>query len=68
MKFSFSCRNVLALGAAVLLAACGDDDNGTGPSDPNPPLGLQVEALGVTTIRVQFQSTAGDNTYVVERA
>jgi hypothetical protein len=73
MKFSFLCRDAvsrLALGAAVLLAACGDDDDpGTGPdNNPNPPLGLQAEALGVTTIRVQFQSTAGDNAYVVERA
>lgn len=72
MKFSFLCRDALvprlALVAAVLLTACGDDDSGSGPGNPNPPLGLQAEALGVSTIRVQFQSTAGDNTYVVERA
>lgn len=73
MAFSFFRRGSmiprLALGAAVLLAACGgDDDPGTGPGNPNPPLGLQTEALGVSTIRVQFQSTAGDNSYIVERA
>lgn len=73
MKSSFLRRDALiarlALGATLILAACGDDDPGTGPdNNPNPPLALQAEALGVTTIRVQFQSTAGDNSYVVERA
>jgi hypothetical protein len=74
MKFSFLCRDALVprltLGAALFLtAACGDDDAGSGPdNNPNPPLALQAEALGVTTIRVQFQSTAGDNAYIVERA
>ena len=59
----------LTLGAVVALAACGDDDGGTGPdSNPTPPLGLQVTALGVTSIGVSFQSTAGDNAYIVERA
>ena len=72
MMFSFPNRGAalrrLTLGAIVALAACGDDDNGTGPdATPNPPLGLQVSTLGVTSIQVQFQSTAGDNSYVVER-
>jgi hypothetical protein len=59
----------LALGAAALLVACGDDDPGTGPDgDPQPPLGLQATALGATSIRVQFQSTAGDASYIIERA
>jgi hypothetical protein len=71
--FSFSIRSValrhLALGAIVALAACGDDNGGTQPdNNPTPPLGLQVTALGVTSIGVSFQSTAGDNAYVVERA
>jgi hypothetical protein len=74
MKSAFLCRvaklprAALVLGA--LLAACGDDDDGgTGPdNDPNPPLGLQVSALGVSSIRVEFQSTAGDGSYIVERA
>ena len=71
--FSYPCLGIafrrLTLGAIVALAACGDDDGGTGPdSNPNPPLGLQASALGVTTIRVSFQSTAGDNAYIVERA
>ncbi len=61
------CRRLTVL-ALVALAACSDDDSGTGPTPVNPPLGLQTTALGVTTIRVQFQSTAGDNSYVVERA
>lgn len=73
MKSSFLRRDALigrlALGATLILGACGDDDPGTGPdNNPNPPLALQAEALGVTTIRVQFQSTAGDNSYIIERA
>jgi hypothetical protein len=72
MKIAFLCRGAapsrLAAGLIALLAACGDDDS-TGPSNTaNPPLGLQASALGVTSIRVEFQSTAGDNAYVVERA
>lgn len=73
MMCSLSSRGALlrclTLGAIVALAACGDDDGGTGPdNNPTPPLGLQVTALGVTSIAVSFQSTAGDNAYVVERA
>lgn len=73
MMFSLPSRGTalrrLTLGAIVALAACGDDDGGTGPdNNPTPPLGLQVTALGVTSIGVSFQSTAGDNAYVVERA
>ncbi len=74
MKFFFLCRDALVprltLGLGLLVTACGGDDGpGTGPgNDPTPPLGLQVSTLGATSIRVQFQSTAGDNTYIVERA
>jgi len=74
MMFFPHCRDtrsrLLALTAFLAVAACGgDDDGGTGPgTNPNPPLGLQATALGVTTIRVEFQSAAGDNTYIVERA
>ncbi len=73
MMFSFPNRGAalrcLTLSAIVALAACGSDDDGTGPDNtPTAPLGLQVSTLGVTTIRVSFQSTAGDNAYIVERA
>jgi hypothetical protein len=73
MMFSSSKRVAslrrFTLGAVIALAACGgDDDGGTGPSNPNPPLGLQAIALGITSIRVEFQSAAGDNSYVIERA
>jgi hypothetical protein len=59
-------RCALMLAAAVL-AACGDDDDPTGTSI-NPPLGLSVTATGATTTRVTFNSAAGDNSYVIERA
>ena len=53
--------------AAAALAACGDDDDPTGTSI-NPPLGLSVTPTGATTARVTFNSAAGDNSYVIERA
>lgn len=73
MQSRFLCPDAtlsrLALALAVLFAACSNDDNGTGPdNNPTPPLGLQVSTLGVSSVRVSFQSAAGDNAYVVERA
>lgn len=53
--------------ASLSLAACSDDDGPTEPS-VNPPLGLQVTALGATGVRVTFNANAGDNSYLVERA
>lgn len=53
--------------ASLSLAACSGDD---GPTEPvvNPPLGLQVTALGATSVRLSFNANAGDNSYIVERA
>jgi hypothetical protein len=64
-----SSARITALAAVAFGAACSSDDGGsTGPGNPQPPLGLQATALGATSIRVGFQSTAGDNAYIVERA
>ncbi len=38
------------------------------PAKPNPPLGLSAVATSSSTIDVTFTSTAGDNSYTVERA
>lgn len=53
--------------ASLSLSACSDDDGPTGAAI-NPPLGLQVTALGATSVRVSFNANAGDDSYVVERA
>ena len=52
--------------AAALFAACSDD--GTTEPNVNPPLGLAVTATGATTARVTFNSLAGDNSFIIERA
>lgn len=66
----FSFRILRPLAATLLLAgaACGSDDSNPVEPTPNPPLGLQVTAVSSSLIRISFQSAAGDNSYVVERA
>lgn len=56
----------LALATAIL-GACSDDTVDP-PAVPDPPLGLQVTALGSTALRVQFSGRAADDSYTVERA
>ena len=53
--------------SAALLAAC-DDDEPTGNGKPPQVLGVQVSATGPTSIRVTFNSRAGDNSFVIQRA
>ncbi|HKR09937.1 MAG TPA: fibronectin type III domain-containing protein [Gemmatimonadaceae bacterium] len=57
-----------ALGAVVslALAACGSDS--TGPSKPQPILGLTATPKGATSVQLTFNSVAGDNSYSIERA
>ena len=61
----------LAASAAVLMlgaAACGSDNGSTGPSTPTPVLGLAATAKSTTSVDLTFNSTAGDNSYDIERA
>jgi hypothetical protein len=51
---------------SFFLAACGSDS--TGPSAPQPILGLNVTAKGATATQLTFNSVAGDNSYDIERA
>ncbi len=64
----FSRRNlasaVILLGAVT--AAC--SDSSTGPSAPNPVLGLSTTARSTTSVQLTFNSNAGDASYDVERA
>jgi hypothetical protein len=69
MSLSFRLVRPLTLAACVLaLGACGSDDGPAAPAKPTPPLGLQAVATSSSTIDVTFTSTAGDNSYTVERA
>lgn len=70
MSLSLRLVRPLSLAACVIaLGACGSDNGGTtNPPKPNPPLGLSATATSTTSIDVSFTSTAGDNSYVVERA
>ena len=56
----------LAAVVAFALAACGSDS--TGPSKPQPILGLTATAKGATAVQLTFNSVAGDNSYSLERA
>ena len=51
---------------AVSFAACSDDS--TGPSAPNPILGASAASTSSASATVSFQSVAGDNSYLIERA
>ena len=64
-----SVRRTLAASAAVLsiiTAACSSDS--TGPSAPNPILGLATTAKGSSSVQLGFNTNAGDQSYDVERA
>lgn len=56
---------VAALSIFAFAAACSDS---SGPSAPNPILGLSTTAVNTTSIRLTFNSAAGDGSYDVERA
>ena len=53
--------------SAVLVTAC-DDDEPTGNGRPPQVLGVQVTAIDPTSVRVTFNSRAGDNSFFVQRA
>src|SRR5688572_9712799 len=56
---------VAAMSFFVFAAACSDS---SGPSAPNPILGLSSTAINTTSVRLTFNSAAGDDSYDVERA
>jgi hypothetical protein len=51
---------------SLLVAACGSDS--TGPTPPQPILGLNTTAKGATSVQLTFNSVAGDDSYDIERA
>lgn len=60
-------RALSVFASLLVLGACGDDDP-AGPVIPSAPLGVTATATGSSTIRVTFNSTAGINSYNIERA
>lgn len=59
-------RTLAAVLAAVsIFAACSDN---TGPSAPDPILGLSTTAKGSSSVQLTFNSSAGDESYDIERA
>jgi hypothetical protein len=51
---------------SLVAAACGSDS--TGPTPPQPILGLTTTAKGAASVQLTFNSVAGDNSYNIERA
>jgi len=51
---------------SLFAAACGSDS--TGPTPPQPILGLNTTAKGATSVQLTFNSVAGDDSYDIERA
>ena len=56
----------LLAATSLLVAACGSDSSG--PSAPQPILGLNATAKGATSVQLTFNSVAGDDSYAIERA
>ena len=64
-------RRFLATSAVLALlglAACSDDDGGSGPSQLAPPAGVTATQLSLTSIRVSWTAASGAAGYLVERA
>ena len=51
---------------SLVAAACGSDSSG--PSLPQPILGLNTTAKGATAVQLTFNSVAGDDSYDIQRA
>ena len=62
-------RRMMTAAVAVIslvAAACGDDSSG--PSLPQPILGLSTTAKGASSVQITFNSVAGDDSYDIARA
>ncbi len=64
-------RRALAAAAVVVTVttlACGSDSGPTQPVAPNPVVGVSATAKGASSVLVNFNGTAGDASYDIERA
>lgn len=58
-------RRLLAAAIFLSAAACSDS---SGPSNPDPILGLTGTAKSISSVQIEFNSNAGDDSYDIERA
>ena len=58
---------VAGLASIALVSACGSDSP-TGPTTPQPIIGVTATSINSTSIKVTFQSRSTDNSYNIERA
>lgn len=64
---SFTRRKISSAVTLFVLFAAGCSES-TGPSAPNPILGLSSTAKSVSSVQLTFNSAAGDDSYDIERA
>ncbi len=53
--------------AGAFLTACGNDNNGTGPTPPAAPSGVQAVSSGTTSITVSWNVVSGADSYELDR-
>ena len=63
-----STRRKLAFAVTFLALFAAGCSESTGPSTPNPILGLASTAKSVSSVQLTFNSAAGDDSYDIERA
>lgn len=56
----------MALAATMVLGACGNDEDSSGPLPA--PTGVATVQMSLTSIKVQWNAVTGADTYVLERA
>lgn len=61
-------RSLISAVAMIALYAAACSESNTGPSAPDPIVGLSTTAKGSSSIQLSFNSRAGDTSYDIERA
>lgn len=64
----FNRRSLISAVGMIALFAAACSDSTTGPSAPDPIVGLSTTAKGSSSIQISFNSRAGDTSYDIERA
>lgn len=59
---------VASLAIVPVMVACGEDDGTTPPPQLASPTGVEVQALGPTSVKVTWSAVTGATSYEIERA